>query len=121
MAERASRTSSSLTGLMAAVTIFIFASPVWSSETLERVGDEADEAALAPVLALDGVEVLVRVGVLVVATRGEAGAEVVHRAEFPHRVRERVVVLVRLVADVPGDREFFQHRQRVGEVGLDEV
>src|SRR6478736_5214769 len=65
IAESASRTSSSLNGLMIAVTSFMF-SPV-CAERSERIGDEGHEPVLRPVL---DVEPLPRdAGVLLVGVR----------------------------------------------------
>src|SRR5690242_9583034 len=119
IAESASRTSSSLNGLMMAVTIFMFASPPVSERL--RVRNEAHEAIPAPVLALDRVEVALRVGTLVVRAQVEAVAEVVGRARLPHRVREVAVVepsvdlraLVALVAEHAVQRQRGEHRQWV--------
>src|SRR5258706_5750705 len=109
MAERASRTSSSLNGLMTAVTSFIFSSPFERTgaprgapvrERSKRIRDERDDALLAPVLALHRVRGAFRVGALHVGARVEAAAEGVRGAQFPDRVREKTFALVRLV---PGD------------------
>src|SRR5204862_7751098 len=100
IAERASRTSSSLNGLMIAVTSFIFPL-LWRGRrrplvraVLERVAHEGDQPPLVPVLALDGVELLLRVRILVVRAGVEAGAEVVGGAELPHGGGALVVVEV---------------------------
>src|SRR5258708_15453365 len=113
MDERASRTSSSLNGLMIAVTSFIFPLLVDAALRSERVRHEGDEAVLAPVLALDRVCGCLGVGALVVRARVESAAEVVGRAQLPHRVREEIVVLVRLVAEDAVDGELLHHGQRV--------
>src|SRR5690242_574212 len=118
MAERASRTSSSLNGLMIAVTSFMV-SPV--CERSERIRDEPDEAAFRPVLALHGVEVVLGVGVLVVRADVEAVPEVVAGTGLPYRVGERAVVLVRLVRERARERELLVARDRVRDVGLDVI
>src|SRR5688572_16096025 len=98
MAESASRTSSSLNGLMMAVTSFMWVSPRFADS--EGPGDESDQSLLAPVLALVGIERFLGIGALEVAADGPAVAEVVDRARLPHHVRERVVVLEFLVTQV---------------------
>src|SRR5258708_20408097 len=95
MDERASRTSSSLNGLMIAVTSFIFPLLVDAALRSERVRHEGDEAVLAPVLALDRVCGCLGVGALVVRARVESAPEVGCRPHLPHRVREELVCLVR--------------------------
>src|SRR3954469_10475903 len=122
MAESASRTSSSLNGLMMAVTSFMVPSPVIGPASpagvrvrSERVCDEGDQAVLAPVLPLVGPQRAVGVGALVVRAGVEAAPEVVRRAELPHRVREVAVVevdrflraLVALVAERAVQRHLF--------------
>src|SRR5688572_31105624 len=101
IAESASRTSSSLNGLMIAVTSFM------SFSSSEAVRDERDQALLAPVLAFEGVERALRIGALHVRAGVEALAEVVGGTQLPHRVREVVVVHAgrggALVALVPED------------------
>src|SRR5687768_16104966 len=105
IAERASRTSSSLNGLMMAVTSFMV-SPVGLRS--ERPGDEGDQAVVAPVLALEGEVEGIGVRALVIGACREPVAEVVGGADLPHRVIELAVVeiagcdlraLVALVAD----------------------
>src|SRR2546423_5251016 len=98
MAERASRTSSSLNGLMTAATSFMFLS-CFERPVLEGIRDECDRASLAPVLAFHGVELVLGVGALVVRAGRQAAAEVPGRAELVDGVGQVVVVLVRLVAD----------------------
>src|SRR5258707_11257722 len=117
IAERASRTSSSLNGLMIAVTSFIFSSPFYRAGKRarprggsERIRDEGDEAILAPVLALHRVPRAFGVGPLHVGTRVEAAAEVVGGPQLPHRVREGAVVLERLVAGHAVQRDLFRNR-----------
>src|SRR5881628_1422839 len=131
MAESASRTSSSLNGLMMAVTSFMVPSPVIGPVfparvrvRSERVVDEGDQAVLAPVLPLVGPERAVGVGALVVRAGVEAAAEVVGRAELPHRVREVAVVevdrllraLVALVAERAVERHLVDDRLVHGEL-----
>src|SRR5688572_15709979 len=99
IAESASRTSSSLNGLMMAVTSFMCSPLSWNAS--ERVADEADHALVAPVLAEDREVDRVPVGVLVVRAGGEAVAEVVGRAQLPHRVREIGVVEVAVLLPAP--------------------
>src|SRR5205085_8927577 len=91
IAERASRTSSSLNGLMIAATSFMFLS--LSARPSERVGHERHQPILRPVLAFVGIERLFGVGALHVAADVPAIAEVIDRPRLPHGVRERVVVL----------------------------
>src|SRR6187431_2202657 len=119
MAERASRTSSSLNGLMMAVTSFMF-SP--GTCALERPGDEADRASPAPVLVLVGEVHGIGVGVLVVAADRPAIAEVVGGAELPHGVVVVAVVEaaldagVALVAEDAVERELVHDRDVHGEL-----
>src|SRR5687768_18549598 len=110
IAERASRTSSSLNGLMTAVTSFMV-SPVGLRS--ERPGDEADHAVVAPVLAFEREVEGIGVGALVVRAGRQPVAEVPGRADLPHRVVELAVevaggdlrALVALVADEGVQRE----------------
>src|SRR4051812_3770737 len=89
IAESASRTSSSLNGLMIAVTSFmLFSRPLRRSELIRH---EGDEPVLGPVLAIDRVERAFRVGALVVSPGVDAVAEVVRGPGLPHRVREVAV------------------------------
>src|SRR5438132_3446210 len=115
IADKASRTSSSLNGLMIAVTSFMV------SLRSERVRHEADEARLAPVLALDGVEIVVRVGALEIGARVEAAAEVPRRATLPHGVRELAVVGIPLVAEDAIQRELLERGQRIVDRELEVV
>src|SRR5687767_3536101 len=119
MADRASRTSSSLNGLMMAVISFMFLSRGVRSE---RPGDEAHRASPAPVLALEGEVLGIGVGVLVVAAGGEAVAEVPRGAELPDGVVEVAVVesvlhaAVALVTDERVQRELFHDGVVHGEL-----
>src|SRR5688572_25958573 len=98
MAERASRTSSSLNGLMMAVTSFMVLSG--GAALLEGPGDEADRASLGPLLPEEGEVGGVGVGVLPIAAGSEAVAEVVRGADLPHGVVEVAVVEAVLRAGV---------------------
>src|SRR5687767_14208356 len=115
IAESASRTSSSLNGLMMAVTSFMAVSG--GLRSLEGPGDEADRASAAPVLALEGEVLGIGVGVLVVAAGGEAVAEVVGGAELTDGVVEVAVVeavlhaAVALVAEHAVQRELVHDRE----------
>src|SRR5688572_12547175 len=121
IAERASRTSSSLKGLMMAVTSFMGVS---SGLRSERPGDEADGATPAPVLALEGEVLRVGVGVLVVAAGREAVAEVVGGAQLPYGVIEVAVVepvlhaAVALVAEDPVEGQLVHDREVHGELEI---
>src|SRR5687768_13164510 len=109
MAESASRTSSSLNGLMIAVTSFM-SSPLARCAS-ERIADEADQPALGPFLPQEREVLRVGVGVLVVPARSPAVADVVGGAELPDGVVEVAVVepvlgaLVALVAEHAVQRE----------------
>src|SRR5260221_14170825 len=95
IAERASRTSSSLNGLMIAVTSFIFPLLVGCAlRSGERVGDEADEAVLAPGLALHCVGSAFRVGALHIRAGIPSPAEIPGAAQLPHGVGAEIVGLV---------------------------
>src|SRR5690242_20721054 len=111
IAESASRTSSSLNGLMIAATSFIGFLLGWRV-VLERPCDKRDQAVLAPVPALVGVVGLLGIGALVVRAGRESAAEVVRGAELPHGVAEERVVLVVLVAEDRVDRDLVVRRDR---------
>src|SRR5512142_2334278 len=93
MADKASRTSSSLNGLMIAVTIFIFtllelsgaSSPRWPDDLLERAAQRQHRGALAQVLAQYVVERACaggRVGLAVSQRYAVAGTQILGDAQL---------------------------------------
>src|SRR6266481_2675456 len=99
MAERASRTSSSLNGLMIAVTNFIFR-PSKGDASLakrdrqesERLLHESSSSRSADVFSGEGVDRAVGVGIGPVAAKGPAACDGVGHAGLPVGVIEDAVV-----------------------------
>src|SRR3982751_4829312 len=105
MPESDSRTSSSLKGLMMAVTSFMLAPWEGRGSEVVRVLGPKHRRRLAQVLAVDRARVRVRVGVDVGERGAEAVAEVLAEGDRPVGIGGAVVALDLLVADVGSDGE----------------
>src|SRR5205085_202794 len=107
MPESDSRTSSSLKGLMMAVTSFMLAPSGTRGSEVVRVLDADDRTGLAHELAVHraGVEALVGVGVDVGERGGEAVAEVLAQGQRPVGIAGDAEVVHALVADVRRQRQ----------------